>query len=575
MVKVIQLARVCFAACLSCLIGASILLPSGSSARADADEPSFDCVTALTKDEIVICAALGNQDRDLAKLFEDLIASLPEDQRAALIKDQGRWVARRNAACGISNDTDIKPATWWRLVECFREQYRTRAEYLRTAQSSKPASPPAPAKPNPPQSEVETIWKTAADDPQGALEKLRTRSKPYAEILGHALSPESDEAFNKFAEAVLEDTGSSDGETIYIPCNLIQKFPRLLELTRGYHGGNRDNFTPRADCDVAEAGLPASVDQLLDHLDRSIRNSVTSFACGTSRYARFKDIHLAEIRMAFVPQTYLDPARPTGHWIADQWTPLTEVPLERWSYASLANRIAFKRTVEPGFLQARADLAAYYEWALGMKAEDARTAAHRALWDQVGDLGSDAGGYFPYPVSPINQAILSNAPVDRIVALVGAETTPTEFGSPIEAAAARHDVIRMLAAKGYPIGNALMIAAAHSDAPAIDALVAAGADVNQATPELTHEQILSEWQGNRNCANVPPPDGITGAQTPLMIAAQSGRLSVIQRLLEHGADKHAADSRGYRALDYLQLRSSKAAERFSAAQMATARRLLD
>ena len=74
---------------------------------------------------------------------------------------------------------------------------------------------------------------------------------------------------------------------------------------------------------------------------------------------------------------------------------------------------------------------------------------------------------------------------------------------------------------------------------------------------------------------MPYSDDVNGAQTPLMVAAQFGRLSAIQRLLELGADKDAVDSRGYRAVDYLQLRSAEAVERFSAPQLATARRLLD
>ena len=330
-------------------------------------------MAALTKDEIIICAALGHDDRSLAALFEEVAASLPEDRRTALAEDQRRWVVQRNAACGVSNDTDLKPAIWRRLVECFREQYRTRGDYLRTAQGGQSASPPAlpPSKvQNVP--EFETVWRAAAGDPQRAMEKLRThpnaQARLYADILEHALSSESDVEFTKFAEGVLWVTGSGDGDSVYISCSLIQKFPRLLELTRGFHGGNRDNFTPRADCDVDEAGLPASVDQLLDRLDLSIRNHVTGFACGSSRYHSFKEVRVADIRMAFVPQTYLGPARPTGHWIAAEWTPLTAIPLERWSNASLPNHLAFEQD-QPGFLQALADLATHYEQVFGMKAK--------------------------------------------------------------------------------------------------------------------------------------------------------------------------------------------------------------
>ena len=53
----------------------------------------------------------------------------------------------------------------------------------------------------------------------------------------------------------------------------------------------------------------------------------------------------------------------------------------------------------------------------------------------------------------------------------------------------RPDVIQMLAAKGHPVGDALMVAAAYGDTSAIDALADAGADVNQATRNRSRDQI--------------------------------------------------------------------------------------
>ena len=562
----------------------------GATARAEDEGASFDCVAALTKDEIIICAALSREDRALAKLFADVAALLPEDQRTALTEDQRRWVIQRNAACSVSNDTDLKPAIWGRLVDCLREQYWTRRDYLWTARSGQPASPPTHPAPTPTTAppEFEAVWDQSAADPERAMKKLKTfsgaRARLYAEILEHTLSTESDEEFKKFAEGVLWETGSDQGKEsgvdfIYIPCPLIQRFPRLLELTRGFHGGNRDNFTPRAACDSEGGGIPASVESFLNGTDRSIRNRITAFACGSLRFSWYKLERIAEIRMAFVPQTYLEPSQPTGHWIAPDWAALDAVPLERWSYATLPNRIEFERVIRPNFLRARADLAAHYEQALGLTPDQALNAAHRALWDHIEDLASDPGDYYPYPLSPANQATLSGASVDTIIPLLEADVDPKSLdhlvSSPMEAAAMRPDVIRMLAAKGYPVGNALMIAAAHSDVAAIDALVDAGASVNQATPDRSHDEILEAWRSIRNCARVPRPDDVNGAQTPLMIAAQVGRLSVIRRLLERGADKDMVDSRGYRAVDYLQLRSSEAVERFSAPQLATARLLLD
>src|SRR4029453_13686706 len=125
-------------------------------------------------------------------------------------------------------------------------------------------------------------------------------------------------------------------------------------LTRGFHGGNRDNFTPRADCNPDDAGLPSSVGVFLDRVDRSIRNTISEFACGSSRYTFFKQVRIAENRMSFVPTTYLDPSKPTGYWIGAEWAPLSAIPLERWSYASVPNHVEFNDFIKPRFLQARA-----------------------------------------------------------------------------------------------------------------------------------------------------------------------------------------------------------------------------
>lgn len=85
---------------------AALVIAAGiaGAAPARAVAPSFDCKRASTASERAICRIerLGFRDRALGQLYRGLMARLPAGQRAGLRKDQARWLAGRDRACGAT-----------------------------------------------------------------------------------------------------------------------------------------------------------------------------------------------------------------------------------------------------------------------------------------------------------------------------------------------------------------------------------------------------------------------------------------------------------------------------------------
>ncbi|HUT47872.1 MAG TPA: lysozyme inhibitor LprI family protein [Alphaproteobacteria bacterium] len=83
---------------------AALIIAAGTmgAASATAVTPSFDCKRAGTASERAICRIerLGFRDRALGQLYRRLMARLPAGQRAGLRKEQARWLAGRERACG-------------------------------------------------------------------------------------------------------------------------------------------------------------------------------------------------------------------------------------------------------------------------------------------------------------------------------------------------------------------------------------------------------------------------------------------------------------------------------------------
>jgi hypothetical protein len=72
----------------------SLVLATGATAAVAAEKPSFDCATAKTAREKVVCrdARLAASDRAMAAAYGDARRLLPSDLRAPLAKDQAEFL---------------------------------------------------------------------------------------------------------------------------------------------------------------------------------------------------------------------------------------------------------------------------------------------------------------------------------------------------------------------------------------------------------------------------------------------------------------------------------------------------
>ncbi len=108
------------------LLLAGGLAGAAPTAAAPSSGPSFDCARAASPIEKAICANGGAAayDRDLARLFNQVLAALPgEAQRAALRESQRAWVKQRDRTC----QSPPPPQT---IATCLGEVYARRQSEL-------------------------------------------------------------------------------------------------------------------------------------------------------------------------------------------------------------------------------------------------------------------------------------------------------------------------------------------------------------------------------------------------------------------------------------------------------------
>jgi uncharacterized protein YecT (DUF1311 family) len=98
---------------------ALVIVTAAAAAPARAIAPSFDCRRAASPSEHAICRIerLAFRDRALGRIFSHMMVRLRPGQRARLRREQARWIAERDRACGADR-------------ECLEKRYEARIAVL-------------------------------------------------------------------------------------------------------------------------------------------------------------------------------------------------------------------------------------------------------------------------------------------------------------------------------------------------------------------------------------------------------------------------------------------------------------
>lgn len=360
-----------------------------------------------------------------------------------------------------------------------------------------------------------------------------------------------------------------------IPCAILLAHPVLLDATDSYYGSNRDNFMPRSGCLSGYGGHPPAEfpEQAISTFETAATKADGNFLAtmdGSMVYgliARQKSTYSSvqlDPHFFLQPRKYSYPSAPFDY------------PYQVWGYTSLHNYVVSLH-VRKLYRAAHSKLAKYYQKQMGLTPTKSRLAAKRGLFALV--FGASCGGSVPSkslrrmllehaPVPEIKQA-LHERPVDAQDNLAawqnetsqwfGGERMRHLYGSKADAPQIDYcanyadlDPL-LLIAVGYPkafslvllhqpninvrnaIGKtALMVAAQFNQLSVAKQLLAHHAAVNATTQDSSYNHPLGD-----------------DARTALMYAAANGSLKMIRTLLEAGADPFQADTKGYRAIDYL------------------------
>jgi hypothetical protein len=350
-----------------------------------------------------------------------------------------------------------------------------------------------------------------------------------------------------------------------IPCQLAEKYPDLMQAAQVQGDGFIDNFDPVIVCTDPKYQLPPS----LLTFDEDLRGPSGYYAmCDTSiQQDDILGTWFEESVVRYTPRALLPPFTALGPDPDDNLPPLglreqttmqglgigpDTLPLKVWGETDIDSYNKAK-IIGADFLRARADLATYYRSSFGLSSADAQAAALNGAWLIEGAYDW-AGGGTP---DPLAEALLGHSPLAQVQAAIAKEAPFAD--SMLFLAVKYPEALKLLLAQHpdmtvtTPIGKSvLMEAAKYNQLESVNLLLAAGANV-KATSLLPNEITQnSQFFPNNNgiCGGLY---AIThGSRTALMYAAANASLPLIQALLAAGADKHAKDSMGVTALDYLE-----------------------
>lgn len=342
-----------------------------------------------------------------------------------------------------------------------------------------------------------------------------------------------------------------------IPCAILLARPKLLDATQPLFGGNRDNFLPRAGCSWGRGfikGFPdADLETWRKEAEEADGRYLDNFS-GTMRFGLASNMNLEAETLRTNPIALLKEDPPKMQW-----------PYETWSYMTPESHTIYKRLLVTAE-SLKSKLVAHYK-TRGVTEADAERIAQIGLFRTV--WGANCG---KAPLGrTLRKLVVDGASASEIRAFVAAKEHEDEtrleplrecakltgIDPLIHVAVFNPSVLSVLwelflkpatQAKNLDLEvdpntpnlfgkTPLMVAAQQDQILAAQLLLARGASLERTTfkkvppaeePELGHD-----------------------ARTALMYAAARGSLGMIRLLLDSGADKYAADTKGRRAVHYL------------------------
>lgn len=357
------------------------------------------------------------------------------------------------------------------------------------------------------------------------------------------------------AAASVSGVAASEPGAYAIPCAILTTRPALAAAI--VDGGNQPRMAsanlPRSGCEEGRGGtLALFPGDAVDAFTSAATDAEGNFyAAESERDALFSAQSTASQAMRLDPRSFLkalhaqpaDSSAETGF----------DYPYQVWGYTSLNDYLVSLR-VRKLYLSARDQLALYYQHK-GLSRTDGLLAAKLALLASA--PGSTCGG--DVPVLSIRRMLLEHAPPHDIEQLLG----NADADAPEIYACAKYAYLdpALLVAVGDPaafplvlkavpdpdernvIGKTALMEAAQFNQPGIvNLLLAKHARINATTWDHVDQlELLDDHAWTL----------ADDARTALMYAAANGSLDMIRALLGAGADPYQADTKGYRAIDYL------------------------
>ena len=295
--------------------------------------PGIDCAKPKGPLDSEICADKAMKEWWVGVLTRDALTLNP-GRRDAINAKQQEWITLR----GLCADPDGTMACSYALYD----------EHIAAVVDES----------------IQPLWRQSAATPGETLAALKPLSSPlaklYADLLTHATADESIAAFLTFADNLRFDGAVwKNGPAVALPCTLVEKYPRLLLVTRP--GSGRLSH----DCDWEPE--PAPVRDFLKNNLRALENWFERCHGGGRAYHAWAVYSfVVGDRMRYFPRSYVTD-RLASIDAPDKPWPMPQA-VEAW-YA------------DPDYRKAQIALSDYYRVDFRLSQEEAETAATRALWD--------------------------------------------------------------------------------------------------------------------------------------------------------------------------------------------------